>query len=285
MPRTRNISVAAILLAVVGMGASAPKPATKPLVQPPIAVDALAAPSEPKIEWRASYSEALAEAHATSRPLVVNFTAEWCGVCRTMESEAFSDPDIIELMNQAVSVKVDIDREGAVAYAYRVMSIPRTFLVNKHDEVVSDMLGYRDVKTIRKAVVEFLAGADKETGFSKIPVVTSAGASPEAVAAEAEAAIEIDPDDDDALLELLGHKSSRVRERVIEAIVGKGDGAMPILIRGLQSDYLGTRIAAWTAILRLNVSEKGAYDPWAPKAERARLAKGVVEASTPSPAQ
>lgn len=80
-----------------------------------------------------------AEVLASAAPVLVDFTAAWCGPCRTL------DP-IVEKLNAewAGAVKVgrlDIDRNTATTMQYGVMSVP-TLLLFKAGRPVERLVGY-----------------------------------------------------------------------------------------------------------------------------------------------
>ncbi len=62
-----------------------------------------------RVAWR-PLNVGLAESRATGRPLLLDFTADWCPPCRLMQSEIFADPGTAaELNRRFVPVRV-LDR-------------------------------------------------------------------------------------------------------------------------------------------------------------------------------
>ncbi len=60
-----------------------------------------------KIDWQA-YDVGLKKALDEDKHVFIDFTAKWCGYCRKMEREVFTDPRIIDLLNNDfIPVRVD----------------------------------------------------------------------------------------------------------------------------------------------------------------------------------
>jgi thioredoxin 1 len=80
-----------------------------------------------------------AEVLESDVPVVVDFTAAWCGPCRIM------DPIVAELAAERDDVrfvKVDVDQNQATAARYGVMSMP-TFMVFNHGAPALTLVGSR----------------------------------------------------------------------------------------------------------------------------------------------
>ena len=61
------------------------------------------------IQWVA-YDVGLEKAEAENKHVFIDFTAKWCGYCKKMERETFSQPEVIRMVNEHfVPVKVDGD--------------------------------------------------------------------------------------------------------------------------------------------------------------------------------
>ncbi|BDA44390.1 Thioredoxin [Coccomyxa sp. Obi] len=98
-----------------------------------------------KVEWDQKLKE------AGSKPVIVDFTATWCGPCRIIA------PVFEELSTKYPSVvflKVDVDQNEAVAGECGISAMP-TFQVYKDGKKIQEMVGAS--KDNLEALVEALS--------------------------------------------------------------------------------------------------------------------------------
>lgn len=95
---------------------------------------------------------ASAIARGTHRPILYEFSAEWCGPCHVLENEVFMDPDLAaKINNRYIAVKV-VDRqredghnEGSVQQLldrYGVNAFPTVVIAEGDGRVRDRSVGY-----------------------------------------------------------------------------------------------------------------------------------------------
>jgi len=69
----------------------------------------------------------------SSKPVLVDFYAEWCGPCKFMKPTL---QDVAERIGEkALIVKVDIDKERKLAERFRVQSVPTLIIFKKGEQL------------------------------------------------------------------------------------------------------------------------------------------------------
>jgi len=97
-------------------------------------------------------STSFAELIQSSQPVLVDFTATWCGPCKMMAP-------ILEELKQEVGektriIKIDVDKNPQVASQFRVQSVP-TLILFKEGQSVWRQSGVMQANQLKQVIEKF----------------------------------------------------------------------------------------------------------------------------------
>lgn len=234
--------------------------------------ETLSSKPQQRLKWFNSYHRGMKEADEKKKPVIIDFFASWCVWCEKMDSDVFTQTQIIEQLEEFVCIRTDVDQDHKVALAYGVQSLPRILVLNTNREIVGDWLGYYDAQDFSKMLDDVSQYLYKPVGATQIPKIPLGSSE---IVRKVEQ-IQIDINDLEELKKLLGHRDPNVRRKVIEAFVQRGPDVLEVVVPALDGKYLGTRIGAWKVIEELKVTDLE-FDPWASSLERAGVIKRLKE--------
>jgi thiol:disulfide interchange protein len=114
-----------------------------------------------QVAWVNSYSDGLKQAAAApNKYLVLDLSASWCGFCRRMEREVYTDKDFVEFSRSQVFLRLmaDTSPEGEqLARRFRVVGFPTIVVLNAEGEEVGRLVGARGSAVLMRQLKEIFA--------------------------------------------------------------------------------------------------------------------------------
>ena len=123
---------------------------------------------EAEVKW-VSLGEAQELAGETSKPIFIDFTADWCGWCKVMDKNTFSDSQVAGFMNENFyAVRLDYDSPEKLDFfgekltarelgtKYRVPGLPTILLLSSDSKKSKKLVGYKKPEPFLKGLQSFV---------------------------------------------------------------------------------------------------------------------------------
>jgi thiol:disulfide interchange protein len=112
---------------------------------------AVQAPAE-NITWVNSLDEGLKLASTAGKPVMVDFYAEWCGWCKKLDKDVYTDPQVKALSKNFICVKVDTDKDQASSSKFGVQGLPTIVFLKGDGTLINKIVGYQPAPEFAKSM-------------------------------------------------------------------------------------------------------------------------------------
>lgn len=105
------------------------------------------------INWNYNIDSALISAKQENKLLFVDFRADWCTICLELEEQVFPRPDIANLLNKMVAVKIDATTTSPeierLNQKYSVVGLPTLLILDSQGNELQRMVGDISAQKLR----------------------------------------------------------------------------------------------------------------------------------------
>jgi len=120
--------------------------------------------------WEDDLETALAKAKKSQKPVMVDFYTEWCGWCKKLDSDTYSDNKVDGLAKKFICVKVDGDKNREAASKYQIEGYPTIIFLSYEGKIDERVVGYRDANSFAGIMSSVLKKTKKPA--AKSPEIT-----------------------------------------------------------------------------------------------------------------
>lgn len=144
-------------------------------------VNEISAQEKTKIKWM-TIDQAFEAIKKEPRKIVIDVYTDWCGWCKVMDKNTFSDPKVIDFVNKKYyAVKLNAEQAGQIkvgdkTYTYPDlasqlmqgrMSYPTMVYLDEKFNMIQPIPGYQDAKAFHQVITFLGDNHFKKTDFEK----------------------------------------------------------------------------------------------------------------------
>jgi thioredoxin 1 len=219
--------------------------------------------AEPPAGWSTDYTNSLEQARARNQPLMIYFTATWCGPCRLMARTTLTNSSVVQALANLSHVAIDIDQHRELAEQHSVRAVPTFQMLSPAGHEIASTTGYQEpagflqwlTNSVAQAMAEMVRqqhSAQELAAADQLLRNNEPGSQERAVV---------------ALLDLCGERTSAVQEAATARLAALARDKPALLLAGLSHPRLAVRI--YTAnLLRARLGDTFEVDPWDDAASR-----------------
>jgi len=109
------------------------------------------------VKWHEYLTEALKLAREKNKPVMIDAYTSWCGWCKKMDKETFSDPAVVDLSLSFICLRVNPEEDEMFSNKYTVKDFPTVIFLKPDGTELDRHVGFKtteDFIKILKTILE-----------------------------------------------------------------------------------------------------------------------------------
>lgn len=108
-----------------------------------------------------SFEAASRQAAKSNKIVLVDFYTTWCGPCKMLDKNTWTDPAVIQLLEQkTVALRIDAEKETALSKRYKIEAYPSILLIKPDGTEIDRIVGYEPPERFIEDFKATLSGKD-----------------------------------------------------------------------------------------------------------------------------
>lgn len=108
--------------------------------------------AHPEPAWVFDEAEGFARAAAEGKPVMMDFWAEWCAACIELDHKTYNQPEVLDLAEGFVSIKMDMTERSEINAArtarYRAIGMPTVIFFDSEGNELERFSGFKNAEDL-----------------------------------------------------------------------------------------------------------------------------------------
>ncbi len=123
-----------------------------------------------ELRWQTDVRVGLQQSRASGKPMLIQFTADWCHYCRKMKSTTYADSSVTSYVDSKfIPVMLDADQHAEIVKKLNLRGLPATVIVAPDLTILNKLNGYQSAEKLKRQLGTTLAARTKvaSVGYAK----------------------------------------------------------------------------------------------------------------------
>ena len=112
-----------------------------------------------EVAWARSYEAGLARVRAEKKPVMIDLYTDWCGWCKRLDEDVYTNESIAGLSKQFVCIKLNPEKDKKNGKKFKVEGFPTIIFLNARGAEVNRIGGYLAAPKFAEEMKKALAAA------------------------------------------------------------------------------------------------------------------------------
>ena len=95
------------------------------------------------VNWLTDYDAGISKAKAEGKVVLIDFYADWCSWCKTLDRETYGNGEVASYLNgNLVCIKINVEENISLSNNYNITALPTIVFLSDDGMEVDRIVGY-----------------------------------------------------------------------------------------------------------------------------------------------